>query len=106
MVPETRPRPDPTTRGAMAKTPLAHLLIYLHDRQLTGTLELSPPDGRSTVVFREGRPTKARLHLPVPYLGRMLLEQGHISQDQLDTTLLELAKTRRLHGRILLERGY
>lgn len=106
MVPETRPRPEPTTRGTVAKTPLAHLLIYLHDRQLTGTLELAPPDGRSTVVFVGGRPTKARVHLPVPYLGRVLLELGLVSQADLDTTLLELAKTRRLHGRILLERGH
>ena len=106
MVPETRPRPEPTTRGAMAKTPLAHLLIYLHDRQLTGTLELAAPTGRSTVVFVGGRPTKARVHLPAPYLGRVLLELGQISQEQLDATLLELAQTRRLHGRILLERGH
>lgn len=105
-MPETRSRPEPTTRGAMAKTPMAHLLIYLHDRQLTGTLELSPADGRSTVVFVQGRPTKARVHVPVPYLGRILLELGYIKQEQLDATLLELAKTRRLHGRILLERGH
>jgi tetratricopeptide (TPR) repeat protein len=85
---------------------MAHLLIYLHDRQLSGTLELSAPDGRSTVVFAQGRPTKARVHVPVPYLGRILLELGLVQQDVLDATLLELAKTRRLHGRILLERGH
>lgn len=106
MPPETRPRPQPTTRGALAKTPLAHLLVYTNDRQLTGTLELTPPDGRSTVVFASGRPAKARVHLPVPYLGRVLLELGHITQSQHDETLLELAKTRRLHGKILLDHGY
>src|SRR5262249_53546695 len=86
--------------------PLAHLLVYSHDRGLSGTLELCLPDARSTVVLTSGKPTKARVHLPVPYLGRVLLERGHITEQQLDATLLDLAKTRRLHGRILLERGH
>lgn len=106
MVPEARPRPAPTQKGGLAKTPLAHLLVYANDRQLTGTFELCVGDARSTIVLSQGRPTKARVHLPVPYLGRVLLERGHINEQQLDTTLLDLAKTRRLHGRILMERGY
>lgn len=106
MVPEARPRPEPTQKGSLVKTPLAHLLVYAHDRQLSGTLELCVPDGRSTIVLAMGRPAKARVHLPVPYLGRVLLERGHINEQQLDETLVELAKTRRLHGRILIERGY
>src|SRR5436309_784136 len=30
-------RPAPTSSGQLARTPLPHLLVYAHDRQLTGT---------------------------------------------------------------------
>jgi DnaJ-domain-containing protein 1 len=103
-------RPEPTTRGALGKTPFAHLLVYSLERRLRGTFELTPPGGEGTpegwmLLLQDGRPAKARVAAPVPYLGRLLMEQGHITQEQLDATLLELAKNRRLHGQLLVERG-
>lgn len=106
MFPNSRPRPEPSQRGSLAKTPLAHLLVYAHDRALTGTFDFAVGEQRSTLVVVNGRPIKARTHLPVPYLGRVLLEMGAITQEQLDETLVELAKTRRLHGQILMEHGF
>jgi hypothetical protein len=103
-------RPEPTTRGALGKTPFAHLLVYSLERRLRGTFELTPPadegaPGTWMLLVHDGRPAKARVAAPVPYLGRLLLERGHLTQEQLDATLLDLAKSRRLHGQLLLERG-
>ena len=105
MFPNSRPRPDPSQRGTLAKTPLAHLLVYAHDRGLTGTFDFVVGEQRSSLYVVNGRPAKGRVHLPVPYLGHVLLEMGAIDQAQLDATLVELAKTRRLHGQILMEQG-
>ena len=32
----------PTAQGTLGKTPFAHLLLYAHDRRLTGTLAIWP----------------------------------------------------------------
>ena len=50
----------PTAAGWLAKTPLPHLLAYLMERRLTGTLELTHADGRGgTLVAVGGVPRKA-----------------------------------------------
>jgi tetratricopeptide (TPR) repeat protein len=35
----------PTAQGTLGKTPFAHLLLYAHDRRLTGTLAIWPDQG-------------------------------------------------------------
>jgi hypothetical protein len=35
----------PTAEGLLEKTPLVHLLVYLADRELTGSLVLSAKNG-------------------------------------------------------------
>lgn len=105
MAPNERSRPEPSQRGSLARTPLAHLLVYAHDRGLTGTFDFTTGAKRSSIVVSGGKPVKVRVHVPAPYLGRVLLEMGRITQDQLDPTLVELAETRKLHGQILMARG-
>ena len=52
--------PPPTAEGLLAKTPLAHVLVYVMERRMTGSLELRRPDGGAgTVVFVEGIPHTA-----------------------------------------------
>jgi len=100
-------RPAPTSSGQLARTPLPHLLVYVHDRQLTGTFEFRAPDASSaSVLLLEGRPSKVRLSATSTYLGQVLLEIGAIDTETLDASLRELSSAKRkLHGRILLERG-
>ena len=63
----------------MARTPLPHLLVYTHDRALTGTFEFRAPDGTSaSMIIVEGRPAKARLTATPIYLGQVLLEIGAV----------------------------
>jgi curved DNA-binding protein CbpA len=99
--------PEPSAQGTLAKTPLPHLLIYALERQLSGTIELTAPDGDGgTILVIDGQPLKARTAHPTSYLGRVLLELGFLTDEQLDASLRTLAETKRLHGQILLEAGH
>jgi curved DNA-binding protein CbpA len=106
MVDAPQELPEPSAQGTLAKTPLPHLLVYALERQLSGTIELVAPDGGGgTLLVIDGQPTKARTTRPTAYLGRVLLELGFLTDDQLNTSLITLAERKRLHGQILLEAG-
>ncbi|MBN1655102.1 MAG: DnaJ domain-containing protein [Deltaproteobacteria bacterium] len=66
--------PQLVASGTLAKTPFAHLLVYLDQRRLSGTLAIWPQDlsdqGRQEerILFRLGRPTAARLLQPASSL--------------------------------------
>ena len=93
----------PTAAGNLRATPLAHLLVYLLDRCLTGTIVIEQPDGsKSAIQFESGVPVKVKTSEPVIYLGELLLELGAIDDSTLRRTLGGVAEDRRLHGQILL----
>ncbi len=103
-------RPAPTASGNLAKTPLVHLLLYATQQKLTGSIEFFAPDKRSAaVLFLAGDPAKVRTSEPVAYLGRVLLELGHLTEAQLDRSLADLAVEKRsgprLHGQLLVAQG-
>jgi DnaJ-domain-containing protein 1 len=100
-------RPPASASGTLAKTPAIHLLLYALEKSLGGTVEFT--DSEQTVaslLFVGGRPAKARTRDPVSHLGRVLLELGYLSSDQLTRSLTELARAkgagRALHGQVLL----
>jgi DnaJ domain len=99
-------RPASSSSGQLARTPLAHLLVYAHERRLTGTFEFRAPDGASaTVLLHNGQPAKARLSEPPIYLGQVMIELGIIDASALDASLREMSSgPRRLHGALLVEK--
>src|SRR5678815_1331722 len=85
-------RPALTSSGQLARTPLPHLLVYAHDRQLTGTFEFRAPDASTAAVLMlQGRPAKAKLSAQSIYLGQVLLELGVIDAATHDASLREMA---------------
>ncbi len=99
----------PSAVGTLADTPLAHALIYARNRRLTGRLELTTTDERRAAVsLWRGRITAVEtvpLGLcPGGFFGAVVYELGFIDSATLDATLLEIAKTKRLHGEVLIER--
>ena len=101
-------RPAPTSSGQFARTPLPHLLVYTHDRALTGTFEFRAPDASSaSVLLIHGQPAKAKLSASSIYLGQVLLEMGVLDAPALDASLREWSglTPRKLHGILLLERA-
>ena len=107
MVDVSDARPAPSAVGTLAERPLVHLLVYARNRRLTGRLEIRGGEaGRSgSIELWRGRIRDARTNPPMAYFGAVAYEQGLIDTATLDATLLELAKTKRLHGEILVERG-
>jgi hypothetical protein len=106
----TTTRPAPAASGTFAKTPFLHLLVYALEKRLTGSIEIFSPDRRTaTILFAEGQPAKVRTGEPVAYLGRILLEGGHLTDQQLTESLVDLAKAKAagamLHGALLIEKG-
>ncbi|HSQ67355.1 MAG TPA: DnaJ domain-containing protein [Polyangiaceae bacterium] len=100
------PRPAPTSSGQLGRTPFAHLLVYAHDKQLTGTFDFRAIDGATaSVLVVAGRPAKAQLSGDGIYLGQVLLELGLIDSATLDSSLLAMSKERALHGGILVASG-
>ncbi len=91
--------------GTLQKTPLVHLLVYLLERKMTGTLVLETPTGeKSAIYFHRGVPAKAKTAVEVYHLGRVLLDQGSIDQATLTRTLGEVAAGK-LHGEVLVAEG-
>lgn len=98
--------PAPTAQGTLAKTPFAHLLIYLVEKVLTGTLEITHEGvSRATIVCTGGQPLKARLADDVYFLGEVARAMGLIDQAQLEASLAGMRESPRVQGQILVEQG-
>lgn len=96
----------PTATGVFAEKPLAHLLVHILERSLSGALEVATTGAQqATVQFQRGLVTKIRTSAPICYLGSVLYELGYIDSGELDASLMQLAKTKLPHGQVLLERG-
>jgi curved DNA-binding protein CbpA len=71
---------EPVATGTLAKTPLPHLLIYLDQRQLSGTLAIWPETGltegarQDRILFLKGRPIAGRMIDPAKTLREGLLQ--------------------------------
>lgn len=106
----------PSAVGTLGDTPLAHGLVYARNRRLTGLFELhappaaeGDPDRKAVISLLHGRiiavDTTPLGLCPGGFFGAIVYELGFIESAMLDVTLLEIAKTRRLHGEVLIERG-
>ncbi len=99
--------PQPILTGSLRKTPLAEFLIQAYDGGLEGTLLLQTAEReKSAVWFVRGAPAKARPHDKSITLGRVMVELGLVSQDLATSSQKQAQAEKRLHGEIMLERGY
>lgn len=78
-MPTGRSQPAPLAQGDLARTPFAHVLLYVRQRNLGGTLVIWPPQpdeerpGQVRILFEAGRPVAARLLERASRLDRGLL---------------------------------
>ncbi len=74
-----RPQPELIASGTLSKTPFGHLLVYLDQHRLSGTLAVWPEktsekqQGQDRILFRLGRPIAARLVEPASALDQGLI---------------------------------
>ena len=69
---------EPTARGNLSATPLPHVLVYMLDHSLTGSVVFQGGEGEDTIYFVGGVPTKIRLNDQVALLGQILVHGGAI----------------------------
>lgn len=99
-------RPAAYASGTLAAKPLAHLLVYLLERRISGTLELTDGQGRAAQLHvRSGYPTKIRTREPVAYLSEVLLDRGDVDAALLESTQKKAYASGTLHGDVLLQAG-
>ena len=97
----------PTAEGLLEKTPLVHLLVYLADRELTGSLVLSNRGGGEdhSIYFFKGQASKVRTGEAIAHLGRVLFELGILSEEALNASLAVFSRGNDLHGEHLVRAG-
>jgi len=78
----------PTAQGDLAKTPLVHVLVYVLDRELSGSMVVLDPEGREHCVFFDrGAPAKVRTEHPVAMLGEELIAARMLPPAALDAMI-------------------
>ena len=88
----------PTAQGDLAKTPLVHVLVYVLDRELSGSLVVMDPEGREHCVFFDrGAPAKVRTEHPVALLGEELIAARMLPPAALDAMI----RAAQEHGSLL-----
>jgi hypothetical protein len=99
--------PQPILTGSLRKTPLAEFLIQAYDGGLEGTLLLQTAEReKSAVWFTRGAPSKARLFNKSITLREVIVDLGLVEPGLADSSQKQAEAEKRLHGEVLLERGY
>lgn len=102
---EARPTGAATAQGTFAKTPAVHLLVYMQERNLTGSLLLDAAGSTATIAFRDGAPSRARIDPAEHLIGRIFEDLGYLGQEDVRKALAIAEKSKRLLGAVLLERS-
>ncbi len=69
--------------GSFAVLPLPDLVEMLARRQMTGSLTCERGTVRKTLFVREGAAVGAASNDPREYLGQLLINFGHLDEEQL-----------------------
>ncbi len=99
-------RSAPIASGTLSGVPLAHALVYIRNKRLSGVLELrASSDRHAWLAFWRGLVVSSLTTPTVARFGTVVYELGYIDGTTLDDSTLESASTKRPQMDILLERG-
>jgi len=71
----------PTARGTLGATPLAHVLVYMLDHALTGSIVFREPDDLAHILhFQLGAVSKVQIARPSSRIGDELVAAGLVSR--------------------------
>jgi tetratricopeptide (TPR) repeat protein len=101
----TENRPRPLAQGSFGKTPFPHILVYLLQKRLGGTLEIRAKNDTVIVYFRDGMPGKVRSTSRGKGLGQVLLDLGLITEEKLKACQREMTEEGGFQGQILIRQG-
>lgn len=93
-------------RGTLADVPIAHALLYLRAKKVSGILELRALDGRHAwLALARGAVTTIQTTPTIARFGTVVYELGLIDATTLDETTIASAREQRAQVDVLLERG-
>ncbi|MBL8685707.1 MAG: DnaJ domain-containing protein [Myxococcales bacterium] len=103
-------RPHPTAEGRFGKTPFAHVLLYIRERALSGTLSVDGPAGGPLAgehffVFEQGALAQSWLATGLDKLGDVLVESKHMPAAARKDADVLLQSTQQLAGEVFVEMG-
>ncbi|HQY60015.1 MAG: hypothetical protein IPF92_26450 [Myxococcales bacterium] len=103
--PAARMRPEgvtPTAEGVLSTTPLVHVLVYMLDHALTGTVVFMEGEFEHAVYFVAGVPAKVRLAYGGIKLGEALARLEQLDGAGLDALSAEAKQAGLLFGQHLV----
>ncbi len=103
---KVRMRPEgvaPTAEGVLSTTPLVHVLVYMLDHSLTGTVVFLEGEFEHAVYFVSGVPSRVRLAYGGIRLGEALARLEQIDPSGLDQLSAEAKQRGMLFGDYLVQ---
>jgi hypothetical protein len=91
--------------GNIKTMQLAELLQWLSQSQKTGTLVIEEGKVEKRIYFNGGQIVSSSSNDPSEYLGNFLVNQGLITEDQLDKAVKQQESQKMLLGKILVTSG-
>jgi hypothetical protein len=91
--------------GSFAVLPLADLVELLARKKATGTLSCERGTVRKTVFLRGGAAVGASSNDPREYLGQLLVNFGHLTDEQLTEAFRKQEETKVRLGKVLVASG-
>jgi hypothetical protein len=91
--------------GDFSTMPLKDLVAYLGNRRATGVLRVVRGEVRKLIQLRDGEVVSASSNQPREHIGQFLINQGHVSPEQLARAYATQRETRFLMGKILVMTG-
>jgi hypothetical protein len=87
--------------GDFSTMPLKDLVVYLGNKQATGTLTLEREGIKKEVLLKAGNIVSVSSNEPREYLGQFLINMGHITEDQFTKAYNTQKQTNVFLGKIL-----
>lgn len=103
--PAAGPLPETLQRGDFLQTPFPSLLFDLYLQRANGALYLRQERKKKVVHFAQGLPLQVKSNMLQECLGRILLREGMITEQDLEGSLARMKARQVLQGQALVEMG-
>lgn len=94
-----------STKGNLKDTPFPELLAALYQKKATGLLLLKYDKIKKIVYIRDGRPIFVKSNLLNECLGRILVREKMITEEELNESVKRMKDSGKQQGTILIEMG-
>jgi len=94
-----------TIKGDFADRPFPELLAELYRWRATGALLLRRDKVKKIVYFREGSPFSIKSNLLSECLGKLMIKEKMISEEECEESLSKMKQSGRQQGTVLIEMG-